>query len=311
MNPLYKVSQYFASTDSKVDRVRQLEQELFELNAEKALLLDNYQVIMKAMNCEDFVCKKEVKFDQKAHITSLATMKFREKKVNEEIAFLKSFKSVSKEIQEEETEKAKIIIKSLYRSGKIGLDSYSKTFKNKTDEGQTQYADIIVIDHTGKLLMTKRSQWEDDHKGAWVIPGGHVDPGEEVENAGKRELKEETGIDVDRLMNDPKATHPVWFSAGTFKDKNVHITYFLLTGVDPKDFEILLDEAETRDYKWVPKEEINNYPMIFNMADNVRKILQWDNYPQVEIIKKAVRAGLFKPEDVIRITTKLKNQEAE
>ena len=31
---------------------------------------------------------------------------------------------------------------------------------------------------------------------AWVIPGGHVDPGEELEYAALRELHEECGIKI-------------------------------------------------------------------------------------------------------------------
>ena len=34
-------------------------------------------------------------------------------------------------------------------------------------------------------------------KGAWVLPGGHIDPGESLEECALRELWEETGVKVD------------------------------------------------------------------------------------------------------------------
>jgi 8-oxo-dGTP pyrophosphatase MutT (NUDIX family) len=43
------------------------------------------------------------------------------------------------------------------------------------------------------LLIQRR--W-DPYAGCWVLPGGHVDPGETARQAGVRELAEETGIQL-------------------------------------------------------------------------------------------------------------------
>ena len=45
-----------------------------------------------------------------------------------------------------------------------------------------------------KLLLIQRAH--DPYKGKWALPGGFVDIDEDLDNAARRELKEETGISV-------------------------------------------------------------------------------------------------------------------
>lgn len=55
---------------------------------------------------------------------------------------------------------------------------------------------ILTVDglfvEKGKILMVKRDHYP--FIGYWVLPGGHVDYGERVEQAIVREMKEELGI---------------------------------------------------------------------------------------------------------------------
>ena len=51
-----------------------------------------------------------------------------------------------------------------------------------------------VILEKGKVLLLKRAI--PPFKGYWELPGGHVDYGETVESAIKREMKEELGVPV-------------------------------------------------------------------------------------------------------------------
>jgi len=51
-----------------------------------------------------------------------------------------------------------------------------------------------VIVEKGKILLVRRNI--EPFKGYWVFPGGHVEYGERVEDALKREMKEELGISV-------------------------------------------------------------------------------------------------------------------
>ena len=53
----------------------------------------------------------------------------------------------------------------------------------------------VLVRKNDKVLLVKRG-W-DPFKGFWAPPGGSVELGETVFQAGKRELREETGIDTE------------------------------------------------------------------------------------------------------------------
>jgi mutator protein MutT len=51
-----------------------------------------------------------------------------------------------------------------------------------------------IVTHEGRLLMVRRAK--DPGRGLWSVPGGHVENGEYLADALTREVKEETGLDV-------------------------------------------------------------------------------------------------------------------
>lgn len=98
------------------------------------------------------------------------------------------------------------------------------------------------------ILLIKRKN--DPFKDSWAFPGGFVDNNELVINAGKRELKEETGLDLnidafqflnyyDALDRDPRSrTVSFAFLAETDEQKDVE-------GND-----------DAQDAKWFPLEKL-------------------------------------------------------
>ena len=51
---------------------------------------------------------------------------------------------------------------------------------------------LVVIDGKGRILLARRKM--EPKKGFWSLPGGFMELGETTEEAGLRELKEETGL---------------------------------------------------------------------------------------------------------------------
>ncbi|MGH9649673.1 MAG: NUDIX hydrolase, partial [Terriglobales bacterium] len=54
-----------------------------------------------------------------------------------------------------------------------------------------------VVIHRGRVLLIRRGG--EPLKGEWSLPGGLVELGEELAEAARREVKEETGLDVEPL----------------------------------------------------------------------------------------------------------------
>jgi len=50
----------------------------------------------------------------------------------------------------------------------------------------------LILDPAGRLLLVRSHKWHDKY----CVPGGHVELGERLEEALRREAQEETGLDI-------------------------------------------------------------------------------------------------------------------
>lgn len=95
----------------------------------------------------------------------------------------------------------------------------------------------------------------------WFTVGGAADPGESLAEAGARELREETGIDLDAaLLGDPVGTFEVEFSWNG--RAYVNESTMFAVGVDerPISFEglDLLESQSIFDARWLTAEELEH-----------------------------------------------------
>ena len=66
---------------------------------------------------------------------------------------------------------------------------------------------VVYAERDGKILMLKRAGGA--MAGQWFLPGGAVERGELPEDGARRELVEETGIDIDGELEIVGA-YPIW-----------------------------------------------------------------------------------------------------
>ena len=100
-------------------------------------------------------------------------------------------------------------------------------------------------------------------KGKYVIPGGHVELGETLEHALKREVKEETGLDI----FDIKFLAFLEFIYGRDFEERKHFIFFDYT-CKTKGTRVRLNEEGT-DFVWVTVEEALRLPV----ESNTREII--------------------------------------
>ncbi len=111
-----------------------------------------------------------------------------------------------------------------------------------------------IIRNEDKILATRRSATNDYKPGVWDFPGGKVEAGETPEAGLRREIKEETGLDV----NVGRIDHV--FANLT---ELPQMQYFLLLYECVfKGGDIILNPEEHDEYRWVTIEELRQMPTI-------------------------------------------------
>ncbi len=65
----------------------------------------------------------------------------------------------------------------------------------------------MIFNDKGELFLCQRSKDATNEKGCWEVPGGKVNFGETLQDAVKREIQEEYGVDIEIIEQFPAANH--------------------------------------------------------------------------------------------------------
>lgn len=106
----------------------------------------------------------------------------------------------------------------------------------------------IVYDDEGRILLTRRAR--EPFKDWLDLPGGFVDPGESAEDALRREMREELGIDVE--LRQFVGSHPNEYIFSNYKIRTTDLCFICTMRQKPTSCS---DDVE--DFLWLRPEEID------------------------------------------------------
>lgn len=123
-----------------------------------------------------------------------------------------------------------------------------------------------LIRKDGRILLVKRRF--EPGKGLWSIPGGLVELGEPVEEAVKREVKEETGIEIelDGLLD-------VIDNIIRDEDGKIRFHYILIDYLaHPTGGALNHSSREVIDLRWVKIDELHRYETTKTLRRLLKKL---------------------------------------
>jgi len=108
---------------------------------------------------------------------------------------------------------------------------------------------IFLKNREGKYLLLKRSPEKyPEVSGFWDIPGGRIILGTTLLENLKREVKEETGLEITSLPR-------LIFAQDIFPKRGGHIVRLTYLA-DSSASEVIIDDNEHTEYRWLTQSEI-------------------------------------------------------
>ncbi len=122
----------------------------------------------------------------------------------------------------------------------------------------------MIFNEEGKIFLMKSPKWS----GKYILPGGHVELGETVKDAVRREVKEETGMDVYDIEY-------IDFQEVIFDDLFVKKKHFIFLDhiCKTKSKKVKLND-EGSEYVWVTLEEALKLPIIPYLRKTIENYLK-------------------------------------
>jgi len=135
------------------------------------------------------------------------------------------------------------------------------TPKSRFPRGIELVGSAVIENTHGKILLVKSPKWHNK----WTMPGGHIEPGETIEEALIREAQEEVGLP---LKSEGVIAYGELINSKDFH-RPAHFIYFDIC-CKTNTSEVKLDNKELREYKWVTPHEA----LQMDLAESYEKTIQ-------------------------------------
>ncbi len=109
----------------------------------------------------------------------------------------------------------------------------------------------LVLNENGDILLIKRTKDDTYMPGKWELPGGKLDPGQDISNALEREVLEETGLVI--VPTDKTA---YWHSEIIASGKYKGLPYIVLVGLAKSVGGKVKLSSEHEDFCWIAKSDV-------------------------------------------------------
>ncbi|WP_105971705.1 NUDIX hydrolase [Streptomyces geranii] len=132
-------------------------------------------------------------------------------------------------------------------------------------------ASAVVTDEQGRILLQRRRD-----NSLWALPGGGMDLTDSLPGTAVREVREETGLDVEitgivGTYTDPK--HVIAYTDGEIRRQfNVCFTARIIGGT-------LTISDESTELRFVPQEELDTLPMHHTQRLRIQHFLDHRDQP--------------------------------
>lgn len=133
---------------------------------------------------------------------------------------------------------------------------------------------VVVTSDDEEILLIRRT--DNDN---WSLPGGAIDIGESLAQAGIRETKEETGIDCE-----------ITGLVGIYTDPK-HVLHYTSNDEVRQEFSIVLTgrpvggqptpSDESSEVRWVMPDDLPNYTMDRSMRRRLERFLSPEDAPEI------------------------------
>ena len=122
----------------------------------------------------------------------------------------------------------------------------------------------------GKYLITRRNLDKEWAAGWWEVPGGGVRAGESAEDAVKREILEETGVDV----SNADGGYVFSYKRVNPEEKNNYFVDIFRYTMDIPDSAVHTQEREVMEYAFATLEQIQEYGKqgVFLHYDSIKQV---------------------------------------